>query len=370
MVKTCSLFTITKGSAMSDRPYVSFAEVKRNVTIPEVLEALEVTGQFTRKGDKLVGVCPLPQHQHGPKPNPEQFKADVKDGVWVWHCFGDCQRGGDVIELVKAITGHDNAHVRFWFAEKFGDRLTLGKPKKTARPSAKSCKDEPTDERPQKESPQTPPTPPSDQPEAEAPINPLGFRLNLDAGVPYLRERGLAAETVERYGLGLCGRGVLKGYVAIPVHRWPGEEGENPVAYLGRWPSEDYDESAGRPRYRWPEGFPKSRVVYGLSQALQTPQDQPLIVVEGPFKVYHLAQAGFPAAVAILGSSMSDEQAAMLTETGRRVLLMFDGDEAGQEGMRTAAGKLITRTFVRVVKLPTDVQPDQLDPEQLGRLLA
>jgi DNA primase len=95
-----------------------------------------------------------------------------------------------------------------------------------------------------------------------------------------------------------------------------------------------------------------------------------LIVVEGPFKVYHLAQAGFPAAVAILGSSMSDEQAAMLTETGRRVLLMFDGDEAGQEGMRTAAGKLITRTFVRVVKLPTDVQPDQLDPEQLGRLLA
>jgi hypothetical protein len=34
-----------------------------------------------------------------------------------------------VIEFVKAMTGLDNAHVRFWFAEKFSDRLSLEKGK-------------------------------------------------------------------------------------------------------------------------------------------------------------------------------------------------------------------------------------------------
>ncbi len=41
--------------------------------------------------------------------------------------------------------------------------------------------------------------------------------LNLNPEVPYLRERGFADKTVERLGLGLCGRGLLKGCVAIPM---------------------------------------------------------------------------------------------------------------------------------------------------------
>ena len=67
-------------------------------------------------------------------------------------------------------------------------------------------------------------------------LEPIYERDFLDCS--YLRERGLTAETIQRYGLGLCRRGVLKGYVAIPVYRWPRAAGENPVAYLGRWPGE------------------------------------------------------------------------------------------------------------------------------------
>ena len=126
---------------MSARPYVSFVEVKEKVPIPDALDKLGIADKFERKGDVLTGCCPLPCHQHGPSPNDQQFKINRKDGVWLWHCFGDCQRGGDVIELVKAMTSYDDAHVRFWFVEQFGDRLSLKRPKARARNDAESNSD-------------------------------------------------------------------------------------------------------------------------------------------------------------------------------------------------------------------------------------
>ena len=53
--------------------------------------------------------------------------------------------------------------------------------------------------------------------------------------------------------------------------------------------------------------------------------------------VYHLFQAGFPNTVAIFGSALSDEQAEILIATGRPIILLFDGDDAGRSGMESAA---------------------------------
>jgi DNA primase len=348
------------------RPYVSFAEVKEKVSIPDVLVVLGIAERFSRQGRTLAGVCPLPAHRHGPSPNPEQFKIDCKQGVWLWHCFGDCQRGGDVVELVKLMTGYDDAHVRFWFAEKFGDRLSLSKPNGQKQPVET---DTAREEHGADASSQAASHCTRNLPTAEGQLKPLRFFLNLDPDVPYLRQRGLAEETIRRFGLGLCRKGVLKGYVAIPVRGWPRTEGANPVAYLGRWPGEDYDEAGGRPRYKWPDGVPKSRLVYGLAEAMQTGDARPLIVVEGPFGVFHLVQNGFPNAAAIFGSSLSDEQAMILASTGRPIVLMCDGDEAGQQGMRLAAARLIPHTFVRIARLTDGRGPDDLSGADLAALL-
>ena len=87
---------------MSDRPYVDFQEVKDKVSIPDVLEKLGIREQFRERKGVLVGVCPFPQHLHGPKPNPDQFVIDNKnDGLWLFKCFGDCDCGGDVIRCVE-----------------------------------------------------------------------------------------------------------------------------------------------------------------------------------------------------------------------------------------------------------------------------
>jgi DNA primase len=349
-----------------NRPYVSFAEVKQKVPIPDALAALGLLDRFERRSGTLVGVCPLPRHKHGPRPNSEQFKINRKDGVWLWHCFGDCKRGGDVLELVKELTGYDNAHVRFWFAEKFGDRLTLAKTNSAKEPRVEKDTARNDSEEPKQAAPVTP----SNLPIELAPLKPLRFHLNLDPAAPYLRNRGLTEETIRRFGLGLCSKGLLRGYVAIPVYRHPRGDGENPVAYLGRWAGEDYSEDKGRPRYKWPDGFCKSRVVYGLSEALNGTDGKPLIVVEGPFKLYHLVQNGLPNTVSTLGSSLSDEQAGILSGIGRPILLMFDGDAAGQLGMQTAIEKLANKAFVRGVRLPDGVESDDLTKEELAFLLA
>ncbi len=340
------------------RPYIDFQEVKARVSIPDALEKLGVLDQFTRKGDVLTGVCPVPEHQHGPQPNDQQFKINKRGDDWLWKCFGDCNRGGDVIELVKAVQGLSDAHVRFWFAEHFGDRLTTTKGR-TPRKVMAAKQDESTDAPPLKAT-------------ASVELKPLSFYLNLNPDVPYLKRRGIEPATIERYGIGLSSKGVLTGYVATPVYRYPKQTAdEYPVGYIGRWPGDDFDADAGRPRYKIPDGFEVSRVVYGLNEALESVRREnlPLIVVEGPFKVWHLVQRGFPDTVSTFTSSVSDEQAAILAATKRPIVLLFDGNEAGYEGMRKGAAKLITQTYVRVVKLSSDVEPDHLDRRQLDELL-
>lgn len=110
-----------------------------------------------------------------------------------------------------------------------------------------------------------------------------------------------------------------------------------------------------------------TQILYGLHQALDGTDGMPLIVVAGPFSVFRLTQAGHPT-VATLGSFLSDEQAAILAETKRPIVLMFDGN--AHAAMRSAAGRLITRTFVRAVKLAEDEQPDRLADTRVGELLS
>lgn len=347
------------------RVFVDFQEAKRLVTVPDVLSVLGLLDQFDRHGETLSGCCPLPQHQHGPYPNREQWKARPRDGIWLWHCFGDCQRGGDSIELAKLLTGYSNQHIRLWLAEHFGDRLTLRKPKQYDLPPAEANKNETAREvaTPQRASSNKSTTTLSPE---QPPIKPLRFHLKLDPDVPYLRSRGLTKETIARYGLGLCSKGLLAGYVAIPI--FGPDPTEYPLAYLGRWPGDDFNEAEGRPRYKWPPEFPKHRIVFGLRQALETPPSQPIICVEGTFGVFHLMQLGY-ASAAVFGSSMSDEQAEQLTQTSRPLILMFDGNEVGQTGMRKAAAKLIRHAFVRVIQLPPNRQPDKLSVSELALLI-
>ncbi len=359
--------------------HVDFQTVKARVSIPDALRELDLLDQFTVREHSVSGVCPVPTHEHNPvRPNPQQFKADDKKGTWLWKCFSpECGLGGDVIELVKQVTGLSNQHVRLWFWDRFSSRLSSDgndKPKKKAKQKKADTKkagerrlghrddDSPTSVKATDSV--------SDEP---AVLKPLRWQYQLDVESPYLLEdRKLKPETVERFGIGLCTREktYLTGYIAIPIFV-PGQaDDENAVSYVGRFAGEKEEWTEDEPRYKFWSEFPRNAVIYNLRDAIRDSAEQlPLVIVEGPFKCFWLYQKlGLVNVVATFGASLSDEQATLLAETGRPLALMWDGN--ARQATRLAAAKLIRQSFVRVVQVDDGVEPDQLKKKQLRQLLS
>src|SRR5262249_38155389 len=106
--------------------------------------------------------------------------------------------------------------------------------------------------------------------------------------------------------------------------------------------------------------FHKKEQLYGLHAALDAiRRTGTAIVVEGNFDVLSLHEAGIEEAVAPMGTALTAEQIAILGRVARTVVVVFDGDAAGQR----AAQKVIP-LFVesdvdgRVARMPTGVDPD------------
>lgn len=69
------------------------------------------------------------------------------------------------------------------------------------------------------------PTTPVAETKVELFNKPLNFQLKgIDCGHPYLKERGLTAETIEMFGVGyFAGKGSMTGRVVIPIHDEAGQ---------------------------------------------------------------------------------------------------------------------------------------------------
>ncbi|MEE8188340.1 MAG: DNA primase [Kiloniellales bacterium] len=111
--------------------------------------------------------------------------------------------------------------------------------------------------------------------------------------------------------------------------------------------------------------FQKGRVLYNLSRARQAAHDTgELIVAEGYMDVIALSQAGFPAAVAALGTAITEAQIEELWRLAEEPLLCLDGDQAGRRaGYRAAEralGRLRPGRSLRFALLPSGEDPDSL----------
>jgi len=200
-------------------------------------------------------------------------------------------------------------------------------------------------------------------------VNPaLTFELKaLDGKHPYLlRKRGLKKETVKEFGLGCCKRGLMKGRIVIPIHSEKGEL----IAYAGRYPG---DPPEGELKYKLPPKFKKGLVVFNLNRVKDMGEDKGLILVKDFFDVFNLWQSGYKNAVALMGTSMSDEQERLIVQAvgeKGKVALMFDSDEAGRSGSEDALSRLVSQVYVKLVKLGEEgLQPDSLSKQKIKKLL-
>ncbi len=78
--------------------YVDFAALKQRVSILQVIEMLNLTAGLKAEEDRLLGHCPI--HKGSDE---REFIVTPAKGLWL--CHGQCNAGGDMIELVARMRG-------------------------------------------------------------------------------------------------------------------------------------------------------------------------------------------------------------------------------------------------------------------------
>ena len=356
---------------------------------PEFLEEirlrLPLSGQvgrrvkLTRRGREHSGLCPFHKEKTP--------SFTVNDDKGFYHCFG-CGQHGDVISFLRAVEGLSFPEA----VERLAAEAGLEVPE-VSREAA---------ERAQRRAGLI------EVVEAAA----AWFEAQL-AGPKgreardYLASRGLRDETVAEFRLGFAPdeRGALAaalkpqgiaidqlaeaGLVKLPEDRGPdmppGPTGGQPrdyffnriifpitdrrgrvIAFGGRAMGESKAKYLNSPETPL---FHKGRVLYNLAGARQAAHDTgELIVAEGYMDVIALAQAGFRAAVAPLGTAVTEDQIGELWRLVREPLLCLDGDAAGRRAALRAAERTLPVLkpghSLRFAFLPQGEDPDSFLTQQ------
>jgi DNA primase len=212
-----------------------------------------------------------------------------------------------------------------------------------------------------------------------------------NSAADYLARRGLRPEDAERFEIGfapdrwdtvaraLAARGVPvsvgeKAGLLAARERGPGHYDRlrgrltfairdargRIIGFGGRALSEGQE-----PKYlNTPESpiFHKREAFYGLSAALAAiRRADRAVLVEGYFDRIALARAGLDEALATCGTALSEGHARNLRRRTRNVVLLFDGDEAGQRAMERSLAELLPAGLrVRAALLPPGTDPDEL----------
>ena len=104
--------------------------------------------------------------------------------------------------------------------------------------------------------------------------------------------------------------------------------------------------------------FNKRKNLFGLNLAKKSKVGS-LILVEGNIDVVTMHQYGFDNAVASLGTSLTDEQATLISRYADQVVLLYDGDAAGQKATKRAIPILEKAEIaVKVLQIPDNMDPD------------
>jgi DNA primase len=218
------------------------------------------------------------------------------------------------------------------------------------------------------------------------------FRASLAApgspGAAYLARRGLDAAACERFEIGFAPDRWDGLAEALRARRIPLRVGEEAGLLKPGRTGGHYDHLRGRvtfpirdvrgrvvgfggratqegqePKYlNSPESpvFHKRRAFFGFPAALEPiRREGRAVVVEGYFDLVALVRAGIEGSVATCGTALSEEHARELRRRTREVVVLFDGDEAGQKAMERSLAVLLPQDLrVRAAVLPAGLDPD------------
>ena len=190
-----------------------------------------------------------------------------------------------------------------------------------------------------------------------------------DGFITFARKRQLSEQAMRDAGLAKqshAGAGLRDAFInrlIFPIHDPLGRA----IAFGGRQidPEEQpkYLNSAESPV------FSKSKTLYGFHLARKAIDEANCaIVTEGYTDVIALHQAGIEHAVATLGTALTRDHAKVLQRHCDSVILLFDGDAAGQKAADRAVEVFFAEPIdVRICILPDDADPDELLKQEDGK---
>ncbi len=121
--------------------------------------------------------------------------------------------------------------------------------------------------------------------------------------------------------------------------------------------------------------FHKRRTLYGVDLAREgARREGQIVVVEGYTDVIAAHQFGFEHTVGTLGTALGEEHVQLLRRLADRIVLVFDGDDAGRSAADRSLEFFLNHELdVRVLNLPTGYDPCQFlmdhGPEAFRRLI-
>lgn len=193
----------------------------------------------------------------------------------------------------------------------------------------------------------------------------LGFAVGDGSLISHLRAKGFNEKELIDANVGVHAGGRLRerfyGRVMFPICDVQGEV----IAFGGRIIGD------GQPKYLNSQETPifhKSEVLYGLDKAKAAMASSgSAVVVEGYTDVIALHAAGIKNVVATLGTSLTRQHIRMLSRHARRrIVYLFDGDEAGRRAADRALEFIDASITPEAGRTKTDLMaitlPDNLDP--------
>lgn len=177
--------------------------------------------------------------------------------------------------------------------------------------------------------------------------------------VPYMYQRGLTDEIIEKYDIGYDANFIPPGRKKpLPCITFPVKDLQGRTLFLCR-------RSVQGKFFHYPQGVEKS--VYGLYELPSGVRS--VIVAESCFNALSCNSWGYPA-VALLGTGTAYEIEQLKQLGVPEFVLCLDGDDAGQKGMAKLKRALSSVAIVWTIKMPADKDINDCTKEEFEQFYA
>lgn len=366
---------------MSGPTYSSVnSDVKSKVLADtDIVELIGQTVALKRRGSEYVGLCPFHQEKTP--------SFHVKPSDHYFYCFG-CKKGGNVIDFVMNRDRVDFKQALRTLADALGIEFNPGDAGRSREQAS----------------------------ERQTLLNANSaacqfFEKHLagpngSAAREYLLKRGITAESVQRFQIGLspdAWDGLLKSDIGQKIspswlsaaglakrretgdgfydtfrHRvmFPiRDERARVIAFGGRVMPGSTDPAKYLNSPETPL-FAKGRCMFGLDLArAKIVETRTAIVVEGYTDVVVAHQCGVSNVISVLGTAITEHHVSILRRLADRIVLLFDGDVAGDAAVDRSVELFLSQPVeLCIATLPSGLDPDEMllaqGAEAFERLIA